>query len=304
MADGLLSSALNWIDQRKQAAKSSVGLLANDPQEWLTQTTARYLPTRAEEQQYRAVQQAGGDITQTPYYQKLFDLAQFQNSLKPLSKTQFQVANEVAQKNAVDMLGLPPDNTAMDRAKAMGFVEKGYTGTNRDITAFDPSKAGASGSGSREGSLGTWLTNDPNVASSFADWSARGQGGNVVYPLMIRGKNPKEFTSYSEIKDLVDANTQFARPPYRMMQDAIDYESAKKSLNDYGVLRNTMTDAIDSPITQYVVPDPSRLRSKFAAFDPARINEPNILAAGIPIGLLGSTQVELPKKQDKKPTKK
>lgn len=82
MADGLLSSALNWIDQRKQAAKSSVGLLANDPQEWLTQTTARYLPTKAEEQQYRAIQQAGGDITQTPYYQKLFDLAQFQSSIK------------------------------------------------------------------------------------------------------------------------------------------------------------------------------------------------------------------------------
>ena len=82
MADGLLSSALGFIDRQKQAAKAGLGLLASNPQEWLTQTTARYLPTRAEEQQYRAVQQAGGDITQTPYYQKLFDLAQFQSSIK------------------------------------------------------------------------------------------------------------------------------------------------------------------------------------------------------------------------------
>lgn len=83
MADGLLSGLTNWIDQRKQAAKASIGLLADNPQEWLTQTTARYLPTRDEELQYQAVKQAGGDITQTPYYQKIFDLAQFQGSIKP-----------------------------------------------------------------------------------------------------------------------------------------------------------------------------------------------------------------------------
>jgi hypothetical protein len=303
MADGLLSNVLGAIDRKKQEVKAGLGLLANNPQEWAAQATARYFPTKEEERQFRMVKKMGGDITQTPYYQKIFDLSQFQSSLKPLSKTQFQVANEVAQKNATEMLGLPPNNTAMDRAKALGFVEEGYTGTNRDIVAFDPSKAGASGSGSREGKLGTWLTNDPRVASSFADWSARGQGGDVVYPLMIRGKNPKEFSSYKEIQDLVDANTQFRRPPYRMMQDTIDYETAKKAIGDYGALRNTITDAIDVPITQYVVPDASRLRSRFAAFDPARVNESDLLAAGIPIGLLGSTQVELPKKQEKKPKK-
>ena len=220
------------------------------------------------------------------------------NLVSPNMQRRF--ALDIASQNAEKMLGLPKGNTPMDRAKAMGFSESGYTGTNRDITAFDPLKAGASGSGSREGALGTWLTNDPRVASGFADWSARGQGGNVVYPLMIRGKNPKEFGSYAEIKDLIDANTQFVRPPYRMMQDTINYENAKKALGDYGVLRNTMTDAIDTPITQYVVPDPSRLRSRFAAFDPARINEPDILAAGVPLGLLAGTNVEMPKKEKRK----
>jgi hypothetical protein len=296
---GLLDSIDNLLGTR-------LGLLANDPRAAIGQMNqqagafnqASLLAVQAERNamngrpstpEQLAAKQMVDDYTR--------DLAMgFAGQVTPTSKS----ALEIASKNAEKMLGLPKGNTAMDRAKALGFTESGYTGTNRDITAFDPLKAGASGSGSREGALGTWLTNDPRVASGFADWSARGQGGNVVYPLMIRGKTPKEFGSYAEIKDLVDANTQFARPPYRMMQDTINYENAKKALGDYGVLRNTMTDAIDTPITQYVVPDPSRLRSRFAAFDPARAKEPDILAAGIPFGILAGTNIEMPKKKEKR----
>jgi hypothetical protein len=210
-------------------------------------------------------------------------------------------ALETARKNAVKMLGLPENNSAMDRAKALGFNESGFTGTNKDFRLYDASKAQGSGSGSREGALGAWLTDDPRVASTFADWSARGMGGNVIYPLMIRGSKPYEVSAYSEIKDIVDANTKFRRPPYRMMQDEIDYEAAKRAIaekGDYLALRNTATDSIDAPITQYLVPDTSRLRSRFAAFDPARINDNDLLgfadprllaliAAGTGGGLLG-----------------
>ncbi len=83
MADGLLSSALNLIDRAKQSVKSNVGLLMSNPQEFAAQKTAQYFPTKDEEMQYRAVEQAGGDVTQTPYYQKLFNLSQFQGSIKP-----------------------------------------------------------------------------------------------------------------------------------------------------------------------------------------------------------------------------
>ena len=38
-----------------------------------------------------------------------------------LSKTQFEKAQEIASKNAETLLGLPKGNTAMERAKAMGF---------------------------------------------------------------------------------------------------------------------------------------------------------------------------------------
>lgn len=197
-------------------------------------------------------------------------------------------ALETARKNAVEMLGLPENNTAMDRARAMGFKESGYTGTNRDFREYDISQAAGSGSGSREGPLGAWLTDDPRVAQSFAEWSSRGQGGDVIYPLMIRGDKPYEPSSYAKIKEILDENTKFVRPPYRMMQDKIDYAAAKKALEnkgDYVALRNTMTDAIDKPITQYLVPNTSRLRSRFAAFDPKRINDPNLLASLAAFGI-------------------
>lgn len=45
---------------------------------------------------------------------------------------------------------------------------------------------------------------------------------------------------------------------------------------------------------------PENVRSKFAAFDPARVNEPDLLAAGVPLGLLAGTNIEMPKKEKRK----
>jgi len=206
-------------------------------------------------------------------------------------------ALRIAQENAAKPvseggLGLPPDNTAMDRARAMGFEESGYHGTAEDFVSYDPKKTQRYGSGSREGPLGAWLTDDPRVASDFASWSARGQGGDVVYPMMIRGEAPAELTDYSQIRDIVDENTKFMRAPYRMMQDEVNYQEAinqLQELGDYVALRNTKTDAIDRPITQFLVTDPSRLRSRFAAFDPARRYESDLLGSVDPrlLAILG-----------------
>lgn len=214
-----------------------------------------------------------------------------------VAKAPREEALRIAQLNAAKPkseggLGLPTNNTPMDRAKAMGFRESGYHGTAKEIESYDPSKAMGAGSGSREGPLGAWLADDPRVASGFANWSARGQGGDVVYPMMIRGDKAYEPAKYSDIKDIVDANTKFFRPDMgvRMVQDKVDIESAKKqleSLGDYVALRNTQTDAIDRPITQFLVTDPSRLRSRFAAFDPARKMEADILGYADPRLLAG-----------------
>ena len=83
MADGLLTSILGAIDRQKQTTKAGLGLLVNDPMEFARNATARYFPTPEEVAQQRAIEQVGGDTFNTPYMEKMFNLAQFQGSIKP-----------------------------------------------------------------------------------------------------------------------------------------------------------------------------------------------------------------------------
>lgn len=85
MADGLLSSIANAVKEQYQTTKRGLGLLVNDPNQFAKEAAARYFPTIDEEIQFRAVQKSGGDITQTPYYNKMLNLTQFQGSIKPAS---------------------------------------------------------------------------------------------------------------------------------------------------------------------------------------------------------------------------
>ena len=322
MADGLLSNVLGAVDRKKQGVKAGLGLLADNPQEWLAQATARYFPTKEEERQYRAVKQAGGDITQTPYYQKIFDLAQFQSSLKPLSKTQFQVANEVAQKNATEMLGLPPDNTAMDRAKALGFDMQEFHGTSYgDFAAFDPSKM--KDNVQYGGSI--YTTKDPQFASRVAESKWSGDSPTVM-PVMIRsGKKfdmaePISAEDAAKVLKVIGQSERAEKiaasgKPYRSGSEFFYWgigqdlpnpaRGAAINRGGFDVITGDPSLEISGKVgkPQTAIFDPSRIRSRFAAFDPARVNETDLLAAGIPIGLLGSTKVELPKKKDKKPKK-
>jgi hypothetical protein len=83
MADGLLTSILGAIDRQKQTTKAGLGLLVNDPMEFARNATARYFPTPEEVAQQRAIEQAGGDTFNTPYMEKMFNLAQFKGNIKP-----------------------------------------------------------------------------------------------------------------------------------------------------------------------------------------------------------------------------
>ena len=331
MADGLLSNVLGAIDRKKQEVKAGLGLLANNPQEWAAQATARYFPTKEEERQFRMVKEMGGDITQTPYYQKIFDLTQFQGSLKPLSKTQFQVANEVAQKNATEMLGLPPDNTAMDRAKAMGFDANAYHGTNREFTEFSNSMLGVK-TGAKSAQKAHFFANNPELSNTYVNTANVYKSSPPAYADLL--KNPKAWEEFNAATD--DAGKWAVLEKYGMNYSSgqvmplmlrlgnakvKDYQgigyrdqtfndlikAAKKAKKESVVFKNTYDpgphEGFNVKSDVYAVFDPKNIRSRFAAFDPARANESDLLAAGIPLGLIGSTQVELPKKQEKKPKK-
>lgn len=432
MADGLLSSALGAIDRQKQAAKSSIGLLASNPQEWLTQATARYLPTKAEEQQYRAVQQAGGDITQTPYYQKLFDLAQFQSSIK-------------TPKVASGLLGTPEQ-----RRLEQGYDTGWYHGTTGDIKEFKTDLLGeATGAASAKQGFFfardpiappkemTRKSNDPDTiaflkrlgksdaeieamntvsmkghgadqASGYAqiggsreyreamrkaaaaeknrNWSEYEKQTQIAEDLEIGRINQAQslVAKHGDARDEMLAKVENASPELKKFMGygwynnpaqldvvkkeyisklgkdkaadvvnaidryksltaerlALDVQSganvlpialryknpmvydfkgsayrdqtyadlvaqAKAGGHDALIMRNTYDPGAGTAklIDVGVVFNPSQIRSKFAQFDPAKMGSTDILAAGVPIGLLGSTQVDLPKKQEKKPKK-
>ena len=80
---GLLDSVIEAAKQQYQTTKRGFGLLASNPQQFAQEATTRYFPTKEEEAQFAQAQAAGGDYMQTPYYQKIMDLSQFQGSIKP-----------------------------------------------------------------------------------------------------------------------------------------------------------------------------------------------------------------------------
>lgn len=197
--------------------------------------------------------------------------------------TKYELAHQTAQQNAVDMLGLPPGNTAMDRAKEMGY--KSAKDVNSDAPGdywFHGTPAGKldefyAGSGQRN------LTDNNNVGSVFttnapgeADFYAKGgeYGGSIkqsiergesptIYPLLISGK--------------------YRRNP------------GKNYVGD-GNVANFSTRGSEK---EWAVPaQTNQIRSIFAAFDPARSDSADLLAGvapyAIPVagaGLLGAAMM-------------
>lgn len=114
------------------------------------------------------------------------------------------------------------------------------------------------------------------------------QSGANVMPVALRYKNPMVY--------------DFKGSAYRDQTYADLVAQAKAGGHDALILRNTYDPGAGTAklVDVGVVFDPSQIRSKFAQFDPAKINSPDLLAAGVPLGLLAGTNVEMQKKQEKK----
>lgn len=193
-------------------------------------------------------------------------------------------ALETARKNAVKMLGLPENNTAMDRARALGFESGWAHGSPRnDITALRSSRTGAQGPG-------VYATNYLPEASTYS----QAKEGATVYPLMVRrsealvtGRN----NPYDELG--VNADDELISELFGRGKSAVI--TTQEKTPDWLLKAG----APDMPERQHFVSvKPENFRSRFAAFDPAKINDPDILgnadprllaliAAGTGGGLLG-----------------
>jgi hypothetical protein len=226
-------------------------------------------------------------------------------------QTEYELAHEVAQRNAAlpveqGGLGLPPNNTAMDRAKAMGFDTPAYHGTNNDIAEFDTGRSGAK-TGNPNARLGIFTTPNTQEASRYAEaWGK--EGGNVM-PLMIRSGSTYQMP-YTELDDLAMApyRAMMADPNYNpdsvvKFGDMAGQKAAAERLRGYDQAgidavalyrEKLLADGYDTavvlkgkPMEEIITFDPANIRSRFAAFDPAKRNSPNIMAgaAGATIGL-------------------
>ena len=150
-----------------------------------------------------------------------------------------------AQQEAVTRLGLPENNTATDRAKAMGFSdETHYHGTNSDIDAFDPQKTAM-------GNI--WFAENPKMTDSYTSNVSQG-AGNVI-PLKVRKGNVAGWNEYEKL-GLGELETR-------------GYDS-------------TWLPSKDGQSSGFVL-DPSKLRSPLAHFNPkyAGVGAGSVLSADL-----------------------
>lgn len=191
-------------------------------------------------------------------------------------------ALEIARMNAVRMLGLPENNTAMDRARALGHVDAYHGSPNSEIRQLDPSMSGKN-TGNAYDVDASWATSNPKSASGYAvERALRGlmdeygmlpdgivSEGATVYPLMIRSGN---YT----VRDAGQKGNW-------MHHNRPALDAAVESGAPGAVIRNVRDNPAPAMRSEfadvYGIVDPSTVRSRFAAFDPARVHESGLLYA-------------------------
>ena len=174
-------------------------------------------------------------------------------------------ALEQARRNAIRMLGLHKHNTPEERARAMGFNwdEPLYHGTEGDFPEFAKSSR-----------MSTYAAEDPEIANIYAmNERRKGNAGPNVIPLVARGKQ-MTVSDYSEDDEDEMGSGWFSDNIAKKL--GIPRQRGTIKLlpqHGYDRLKITGMEDLGGQQTQHVFPEPHVLRSRFAAFDPARIHE-------------------------------
>jgi hypothetical protein len=239
-------------------------------------------------------------------------------SVKGLSKlpeTEFSRAHTLAQANAAlpveqGGLGLHPDNTAMDRARAMGFEtapKKEMYHSSRKEWANNEIDPAVSDLGFHIGSL----EQAENRARAFATNGTEFDTGANIIPLM-----KSKYTDALPIKDEGSFHADSIAPQFeknkllskgytkKILADPLGDSNPREwdkvydakmrdilSQNGYDGVK--YSNAQEGDGISYAITNPSVVRSRFAAFDPLKKNSANILASG----LLGTALLQHKKKK-------
>jgi hypothetical protein len=273
--------------------------------------------------------------------------------------TEFEVKQLTAQRNAAlpvaeGGLGLPASNTAMDRAKALGFNNNKWHET--DVNGFN----GISLEGFNPNRAVSAASDEQTPYSVFVKDSAKPVGikidNQMQMPLMTREGNSLSFNTRdglrgyfnqypdiriamdnvknadklgaAEIDKIGDEMFSYGRGNVHPNQAELWRQISEITGNNGMVnklakvskekittqLKNDNIDSINlfkdegsmgRAVNTQMILDPKNIRSRFAAFDPFRRNEADILAGvgvGVPVasGLLDIENKKVPKKEKKK----
>lgn len=197
----------------------------------------------------------------------------FKHTLVSVLSETYSDAHKIAQQNAAlpiekGGLGLHPQNTAMERAAALGYTTHAYHGTGTDIPEFNIKKAHDKegmkiGLGLGHGKI--YFSTSTHVASNWANNSLKrkdnyGSGKSPqIIPVLLKIEKP-----YSENEYLNHLYDNEDKPRKNLINDL------DKRLKQNG------HDAIIGE-HQIAVYHPNRIRSIHAAFDPMKKDSENIL---------------------------
>ena len=214
------------------------------------------------------------------------------------AKTTFEMAQELAQKRAAlpvsqRGLGLPANNTAEQRAAAMGFDTTAYHGTHSDVPVFDRRK--------NKTAKDIYSSPNPVESSAYAE-NLGGLDGNVM-PLLLRGgvKDLTQESSYvtNQLRKAYNAQVRKSERKYYPFEQFQDSFKRGQLYQDSGgqSAQNALVDELignKNPILKipdavsgggvgesYVVANPDNIRSRFAAFDPFRKDVATAAAMGV-----------------------
>lgn len=155
---------------------------------------------------------------------------------KLAGKTKFKIAHEVAQRNAAlpvseGGLGLLPNNTAMARAKAMGFDTPAYHGR-----VMDDMVDGVIPSAKRGNTIGNmFATDNPNVSSSYAmTTTPNNTVENIKSAMEIDGYSPTNYPILiKQGKKLTDNNDIYDVIPVDELADNLSEYSSKLDMREF-----------------------------------------------------------------------
>ena len=312
-----MAGILDWIDQN---LGTRLGLLVNDPRAAMEQMNrqagaynqASLLAVQAERNALRGLPVTPEQAAAKQYVDKVTEDVAGGFAGSTIGKNAIAAAKEALNK---PRMGVWQGEKPLDMWKAeqqaridaegrkaaqQKFLEQSvekqrlYHGTEKDISEFKPSQRGA-----------TFLSPDPQFANRYAggEYTIDIGGSPNVIPVYAQVKKPFDPQNAEHVQKVYEHTNKYQKGAVTKSQLE---EGSFGTIESYPVQQAIKRLGFDSfyiiedGIKNIGVYDPKKIKSAIGNIGTYDITNPNILAAGVPLGLIAGTNVEIPKKQEKK----